>query len=171
MPARKIIVSDKMQKHYAYTRIAPPGAEFDINFFPELTPAQMLALGVFGGIYLRDCAKEFPPAWFAKAKFAASNCYDEQINYFKVKASQSLAEWTRKGWIIKAHDPRGWFQWYCRYYSGRRLHTYDQFQIKRWRNMKRHLMQIKKNCPPRDLNCRRKQRQALLHWAYDARLI
>jgi hypothetical protein len=77
--------------------------------------------------------------------------------------------WRKKGWIYH-EDPRGWFQWYCRYYTGRRCLD-DLRQIKRWRAVRRHLAQLKKNCARGDLACRRRQRQALLHWAYDSRKV
>jgi len=157
-----------MQKNYTYTCVAPVGKDFDPEFKPQLTPKEMLALGVFGGIYMRDCEKEFPSDWFTHAKFAKGDAQDPKLNYFQVKASQSLAIWREKGWIHK-DDPRGWFQWYCRYYIGRRLPDEDKRQIKRWRMMRRHISQIRNNCEPGDVSCRRKQRQALLHWAYDTR--
>ncbi len=107
--------------------------------------------------------------WFKKAKFAPKNTKKHlaELNYFKTNASQPLSVWRAKGWIHK-DDPRGWFQWYCRYYMGRR-HKDDERQIKRWKQIKRHIAQIKKNCRKADLNCRKKQRQAVLHWAYDSR--
>lgn len=168
-----IIVSDKMQRSYRYELSAPAGKNFSPEFKPDLSPREMLALGVFGGRYLRDCRKEFPASWFAKAKLlpAGSKGHDPKLNYFQVDASQSLLVWRAKGWINEEHDPRGWFQWYCRYWQGRRLPEEDARQIKRWSQMKRHLAQIKKGCRPRNLACRPRQRQALLHWAYDARKI
>jgi hypothetical protein len=93
--------------------------------------------------------------------------YDESLNFFKVDASQSREEWSRKGWI-HADDPRGWFQWYCRYYLGRR-HADDARQIERWQKMARHVMWLQNACSVGDLHCRPRQRQALLHWAYDSR--
>ncbi len=164
---KKIIVRDKMQKGYTYEITAPMGKEFAPDFKPELTPKQMLALGVFGGVYMRDCTKEFPKDWFTRAKFAVGRS-DPKLNYFKITASQSLAEWRQKGWISK-DDPRGWFQWYCRYYMGRRLPQEDARQIKRWKAFRRHIGQIKANCKAYDRACRPRQRQALLHWAYDTR--
>jgi hypothetical protein len=168
--AKSIRVNDLMQSGYAYTLTEPMGKNFDPDFNPELTPKQMLSLGIFGGKYMNDCRKEFPADWFTKAKLSPDE-HDPLINYFKVDASQSLNEWKRKGWINEEHDPRGWFQWYCRYFLGRRLPEYDQIQIKRWRAMRRHIGQIKQNCLIQDLSCRPRQRQALIHWAYDSRQI
>jgi hypothetical protein len=172
MALRKIItVRDRMQKNYRYTLSARTGKDFDPRFLPELTPKQMLALGVFGGVYLRDCTKEFPRDWFAKAKLQKPGIYTRAaaLNYFGINASQSLEMWRKKQWIYK-DDPRGWFQWYCRYYLGRRGPD-DERQITRWVAMRRHLSQVRNNCRPGDQYCRRKQRQALLHWAYDSRKI
>jgi hypothetical protein len=166
--ARTIIVNDKMQKNYRYTLSAPTGRNFHPDFKPHLTPREMLELGVFGGKYMTDCQKEFPKSWFAKAKLSSQG-HDKKLNYFRVSASQPLSVWRAKGWINEDHDPRGWFQWYCRYYLGRRLPTEDERQIKRWKAIRRHIMQIKNNCRPGDLTCRPRQRQAILHWAYDSR--
>jgi len=159
-----------MQRGYRYELAAPMGKRFDPAFRPDLTPKQMLALGVFGGVYLRDCTKEFPKDWFVKAKFQKEGLRtrDPGLNCFGVNASQPLSVWRKKGWIFK-DDPRGWFQWYCRYYMGRRLPEEDARQIRRWKAMVRHVAQIKKNCRKGDASCRRVQRQALLHWAYDSR--
>jgi len=163
---RKVIVNDKMQQNYVYTLTEPAGKNFDPNFKPELTPKEMLELGVFGGKYMTDCIKEFPSAWFKNAKLCPEK-HDPKLNYFSVNASQPLSVWRKKGWI-DPDDPRGWFQWYCRYFMGRR-HEDDQRQIKRWRAMNRHISQIKNNCLPGDWNCRKRQRQAVMHWAYDSR--
>ena len=165
---RTVTVRDKMQRGYRYTLTARTGRDFAAEFKPELTPAEMLALGVFGGKYMTDCRREFPPSWFARAKLAPRR-RDPALNFFRVDASQPLAQWRRKGWI-HADDPRGWFQWYCRYYLGRR-HEDDARQIRRWKAIRRHISQIKKNCERGDLFCRPRQRQALLHWAYDSRKI
>jgi hypothetical protein len=166
--AKEIIVADLMQNNYRYLLTEPEGKNFDKRFRPELTPKQMLEMGVFGGKYMTDCQSEFPSDWYTHAKLC-HEFHDPNLNYFGVNASQSLAVWRKKGWI-NPDDPRGWFQWYCRYYMGRR-HGDDDRQIKRWLAMKRHLTQIKNNCNPGDLSCRIRQRQALLHWAYDARMI
>ena len=165
---RKVVVNDLMQKGYSYYLRESEGKNFDFGFEPELTPREMLELGVFGGVYMRDCKDEFPLSWFKNAKFAEGK-RDSSLNFFGVLASQSLKEWRRKGWI-RSQDPRGWFQWYCRYYLGRRGED-DFWQIKRWKAFKRHLVQVKKNCRRGDFKCRPRQRQALLHWAYDSRKI
>jgi ribosomal protein L35 len=164
---KKVLVNDKMQQDYVYYLEAPLGSNFDPAFKPELTPKEMLALGVFGGKYLNDCQNEFPADWYIDARLSPVK-KDISLNFFSVDASQPLSEWLRKGWI-HAQDPRGWFQWYCRYYMGRRTVKEDARQIKRWRAFRRHLAAVKKNCERYDVSCRRKQKQALLHWAYDAR--
>jgi hypothetical protein len=165
---RLVVVNDRMQRNYRYLLVEPTGRNFDDGFEPELTPAAMLALGVFGGKYMTDCRAEFPASWFTRARLSPGK-RDASLNFFGVNASQPLAVWRKKGWIYP-DDPRGWFQWYCRYYLGRRSLDDDR-QIRRWRQMTRHIAQIRSRCAPRDLSCHRRQRQALLHWAYDSRRI
>jgi len=166
---REVKVDDRMQSGYRYRLTMREGRDFDPDFKPELTPGEMLELGVFGGKYMTDCRHEFPETWFAKAKLSPGRS-DPSLNYFGVTASQPLSVWRRKGWI-HPNDPRGWFQWYCRYFLGRRLGDEDRRQIGRWRAMRRHIKQVRNHCEARDLFCRPRQRQALLHWAYDSRLI
>lgn len=168
MVNRRVVVNDKMQSGYVYDLIEPIGENFHPEFTPELTPAEMLRLGVFGGKYMTDCADEFPEDWFRDAKLCPDR-HDPSLNFFGVNASKPLSYWEAKGWIYP-EDPRGWFQWYCRYYMGRRCPD-DERQIKRWKAIRRHLSQLQKNCRPGDLDCRRRQRQALLHWAYDTRKV
>ncbi|PIN74142.1 hypothetical protein COV20_00830 [Candidatus Woesearchaeota archaeon CG10_big_fil_rev_8_21_14_0_10_45_16] len=165
---KRITVNDSMQKKYVYYLTEPAGKNFHPAFKPQLTPKQMLGLGVFGGKYLNDCRKEFPASWFAKAKLCRKK-HDPSLNYFGVNASKPLWYWIKKRWVYK-EDPRGWFQWYCRYYQGRRCKD-DLRQIRRWKAMTRHVAQVKKNCRRGDTGCRPRQRQALLHWAYDSRKI
>jgi hypothetical protein len=157
-----------MQSGYHYVLSEPAGRNFHPEFQPELTPKEMLALGVFGGKYMTDCKPEFPADWFENARLCSER-HDPALNCFGVNASQPLSEWQSKGWIY-AEDPRGWFQWYCRYFMGRRCPD-DERQIRRWRAMRRHIAQIRAHCIKGDLACRRRQRQALLHWAYDSRKI
>lgn len=167
MTVRWIEVNDRMQQGYRYALSAPAGRNFDPDFKPELTPKEMLALGVFGGKYMTDTRNEFPESWFAGAKLSPQG-RDPSLNYFGVDASQPLSVWRAKGWI-HPEDPRGWFQWYCRYYLGRRLPGEDERQIRRWKAMRRHIAQIRRHCAPGDVFCRPRQRQALLQWAYDSR--
>jgi hypothetical protein len=165
MKKRRVVVNDLMQTNYVYFVTEPMGENFHPDFRPELTPKEMLELGVFGGRYITDCTAEFPSDWFENAKLCPQR-HDPDLNFFGVNASQPLSEWRKKGWIYH-EDPRGWFQWYCRYYIGRRCPD-DDHQIKQWHAVRRHIAQIRKHCYRGDLNCRRKQRQALLHWAYDS---
>jgi hypothetical protein len=168
MKSVHVLVNDRMQSNYEYTLTEPAGKSFHPEFQPQLSPQKMLKLGVFGGKYMTDCTAEFPAAWFKRARLSPE-FHDPEINLFGVNASQPLSQWRSKGWLYP-EDPRGWFQWYCRYYMGRRCED-DSRQIKRWKNMRRHVAQIKRNCEPWDMECRPKQRQALLHWAYDSQEI
>lgn len=163
---RTITVNDRMQQGYTYELTEPEGENFHPDFKPELTPQALLALGIFGGRYMTDCRDEFPAAWFENAKLCADE-HRAELNYFGVNASKPLSYWISKDWI-HPEDPRGWFQWYCRYYLGRRGPD-DARQIKRWKAMTRHIAQLRKHCGREQLDCRPKQRQALLHWAYDSR--
>ena len=166
MKPTTVTVNDKMQQGYCYERTEPEGENFHEEFKPELTPAEMLKMGVFGGRYMTDCQHEFPEEWFENAKLSPE-CKNPKLNFFEVDASKPLSYWREKGWIWE-DDPRGWFQWYCRYYMGRRCED-DERQIGRWKAMTRHIAQIRNNCVKGDLLCRPRQRQALLHWAYDSR--
>jgi hypothetical protein len=162
--SQRIDVSDKMQTDYSYELVAPIGEEFALEFKPHFTPAEMLSLGIFEGKYLTDCQKEFPATWFTSAKLSATP--NETLNLFGVKSRQPLAVWRQKGWIY-GPDPRGWFQWYCRYYRGRRIAQVDSIQIGRWKGFSRHAGQVRANCHPGDVFCRPRQRQALLQWSHD----
>ena len=146
----------------------PPSLKNKNDFYklfkPQLTPKKMLELGVFGGAYFGLNVKEYPKSWFINAKISKN--FDVNLNRFKAKSGLSRKEWQEKGWIFK-QDPLGWFQWYCRFSNGRRIPHIDEIQIKRWKNFNRHVAAIKKNCESIDLNCRRKQRQAILQWAYN----
>lgn len=167
--SRVVVVNDLMQKDYRYIRAAPIGRDFDLEFRPDLTPAEMLELGVFGGRYMTDCRDEFPANWFDRAKLSPGG-RNSALNYFGVDASAPLSVWRAKGWI-HPDDPRGWFQWYCRYYMGRRMPDEDRRQIGRWRAFARHAAQLRRHCEPGDPFCRPRQRQALLQWAYDSRVM
>ena len=170
--ATTVKYSDKFQRNYEYEISKSVGKGFDPEFRPDLTPAQMLSLGVFSGAYFKGVPEgipsDLPKSWFKGVTLSTDGQEDRTLNYFKVSASQSREEWQQKGWIHK-QDPHGWFQWYCRYYLGRRTPKEDARQINRWKAINRHLAQIVKNCRKGDTNCRPRQRQAVLHWAYDSR--
>lgn len=166
MKTKTVLVNDRMQQDYRYTLTKPVGRCFHPDFCPDLTPKEMLTLGVFGGRYMNDCRAEFPESWFANARLSPGHARPE-LNFFGVDASQPLAYWIAKGWI-HPQDPRGWFQWYCRYHMGRRSED-DERQVKRWKAMRRHVAQLVRHCRKGDWACRPVQRQALLHWAYDSR--
>jgi hypothetical protein len=161
-----VLVNDRMQRDYFYILTEPVGRNFDTSFQPQLSPPEMLKLGVFGGKYMTDCTAEFPASWFKNARLCPER-HDATLNYFGVNASQPLSVWREKGWIYH-DDPRGWFQWYCRYFMGRRCPD-DERQIRRWRAFARHATQLQKHCRRGDSTCRPRQRQALLQWAYDSR--
>ena len=173
-PGRRVTVADRMQTRYSYTLTAPPGRDFAPGFRPALSPARMLRMGVFEGKYLNDCVFEFPREWYAAALRAgrlSPGVADPSLNAFGIKSRLSLRAWRRNGWLPAAmgdRDVRGWFQWYCRYYMGRRCPD-DERQIRRWKAMRRHIAQIRLHCMEGNWNCRPRQRQALLHWAYDSR--
>lgn len=164
----KIVVNEEYQSGYSYELTENPGKNFDTEFKPELTPKEMLSLGIFGGNYFVETPSELPSSWFKGVVFSDGDYADKNLNYFKINASQPLQVWEKNGWIYP-EDPKGWFLWYCRYYLGRRIPDEDQRQINRWKNIKRHIAQLKKACAPGDESCRPRQRQAILHWAYDSR--
>ena len=188
-----IRVSNKMVKGYSYKLEEDPGQNFASDFRPYCDPGEILAMGAFEGKYLNDCITEFPAEWFLNAltldKLRPSPAAaDVSVNCFGVKSRLPLSEWRTYGWVPpekgqKRHidkmgrailsdskenpDERGWFQWYCRYWMGRRLPELDLVQIKRWKSFVRHSGAIKANCSAGDLTCRPTQRQALLHWAHN----
>lgn len=163
-------VNEEYQKDYSYELTENMGENFDDEFKPDLTPKEMLQLGIFGGDYFVETPNEFPKDWFQGVKYSDGKQADKNLNYFKINASQPLKVWQEKDWIY-FEDPKGWFLWYCRYFLGRRIDNEDERQIKRWKNIRRHVAQVKKNCKVGDETCRPRQRQALLHWAYDSRKI
>jgi hypothetical protein len=172
---------------YTYILEANPGTEMDPRFTPYCTPGEMLALGVFEGKYINDCTSEFPREWFlfatALGKLSPGSP-NIACNYFKVKSRQPLSVWKENGWVPKSGssrkigaramlsskenpDERGWFQWYCRYWLGRRIPALDAVQIGRWRSFVRHAGAVKARCSAGDLSCSPKERQALLQWAHN----
>ena len=148
------------------------------EFKPMLTPKQMLHRGIFGGTYFAELIdyKDFPRDWFKglDKSFYCSCRYLIKVNYFKVKSGQSQKEWEAAGWIHK-DDPRGWFEWYCKYFMGRR-HEDDERQIKRWlafcgpKGRWRNIVYMKIHSARRGLafsqDISRRIQQSLLHWSY-----
>lgn len=183
-----IHVWNKMEKGYSYELSETPGQGFAAGFNPHATPGEILALGAFGGKYLNDCVLEFPAEWFWRAGLlgklapSAGPMGDVSLNYFKIDSRLPLAQWRKNGWVpggkklaggravlsdpARNPDERGWFQWYCRYWMGRRLPELDAVQIQRWKNFRRHYGAVVGNCSAGDASCRPRQRQALLHWAW-----
>ena len=178
-----------VRKGYSYVLTAAPG-ELPADFQPDLSPAEMLMMGVFEGKYLNDSTAEFPAEWFIGAmafdRLSPEGPDPVRCNYFGIKSRQPLTIWRENGWApsrgyadtddryhgllgnpAQNPDERGWFQWYCRYWMGRRLPEIDRIQIGRWRAFRRHAGAIRANCRRGDLACRPRERQALLQWAYN----
>jgi hypothetical protein len=100
---RLVIVNDLMQQGYEYWLTKPVGENFHPDFQPDLTPKEMLEMGVFGGKYLTDSIAEFPADWFKYARLNPEK-HDPQLNFFGVNASKPLWYWRKKGWIYP-EDP------------------------------------------------------------------
>lgn len=169
----KIIVDNKMQKGYEYELVEPVGKNFAADFKPHYSPLQMLREGVFGGKYCNDTILEYPKSWFVDGRFSPEG-NNSLMNRFRGDSRTPVANWKKEGWLNEKHDPRGWFEWYMRYYLGRRIEEdfegqpYDRYQINRWKSFARHFGQVKVNCDANDMECRANQRQALLQWSWPA---
>ena len=160
------------------------------GFRPRLSPEQMIRAGVFGGCYFNPSGgkkgvkyprggipvdhNEYPKAWFegVPERKYISRRYCVPTNKYGVKAGQDQTFWEEKGWVAD-QDPRGWFQWYTRFYLGRRTED-DARQIGRWTGVtgpkgrwKRALMNriVDAGAAWDDARVSPVIRQTLLHWA------
>jgi len=160
------------------------------EFKPNLTPRQIFKMGSFGGTYYRDIhssvtGKDYkgksvirglPKEWFKGINIethVVSSNYDKNINKYKVKCGSTLEAWENSNWIVE-QDPYGWFQWYCRFYEGRRTKD-DKRQIDRWLKLagpngrfRRTLMNkiIRSGKSYNDISVSPVIRQTLQHWGY-----
>ena len=161
------------------------------EFKPNVVPKDVFKKGAFGGTYFRpiyssitdknytgkSVISEYPKSWFTGLNIdnvVISETYDKKVNKYGVKCGSSLESWEKSGWIVK-EDPYGWFQWYCRFYRGRRMYD-DERQIDRWAKLagpngrfRRRLMNeiIKKNKKYDDPSVSPVIRQVLLLWGYE----
>ena len=147
------------------------------------SPVEVISEGAFGGTHFRDIYSGVNGKWYRNSwkefkflssidkKLYASSYYDVGVNKYGVKFGTSLRFWESKGWI-NGIDPYGWFQWYCRYWLGRRSSD-DKRQIKRWRaivnRFKSVLVRMIKDKGTKfdDYSVSPKIRQILLHWGYE----
>jgi len=159
------------------------------EFKPNLTPKEVLQMGSFGGTYFRpiyssvtktkygkEVWQELPQSWLEGLDIrtqVSSSIYDPAKNKYKVKCGASLEEWENSGWMHK-QDPYGWFQWFCRFYQGRRTDD-DERQIGRWSKCagekgrwKNNLISkiVKSGCAWDNYAVSPVVRQTLQHWAY-----
>jgi hypothetical protein len=178
---KTISVTNRMQDNYSYTLTFNAGTKLKHggydngkkisypDFKPKYNPGKMLQMGVFEGKYCNDQIFEFPKEWYSNMNKFSPESPNPKINYFGVKSRQSLQEWLKKKWIPCAEgdkDNRGWFEWYCRYWLGRRQPLVDLVQIKRWKSFTRHYAQYLKNTKGKGKNIHPRRRQALLQWSY-----
>ena len=101
MRKRIVTVNDRMQHGYTYELTEPEGRNFDPDFRPDLTPPELIELGVFGGKYMTDCRDEFPASWFRHARLSPAR-RDPTMNFFGVNASLPLSIWRRNGSLIRS---------------------------------------------------------------------
>ena len=136
------------------------GKPYDDLFHPQYTPLEMLKMGVFDGKYFRGKLgakelKKLPKSWQKAMRTK---------NYYNQSASLSKSWWNDK---IHPQDPLGWFQWYCRFYLGRRT-VDDLRQIKRWSSyILRHYGNYKYLMRKNNKKNFDRYKQAFLHWAWN----
>ena len=147
-----------------------------MKFQPNISPVDVIKKRAFGETYFRDIYsktnnkfyknswKEFEELKNIDKKYYCSDFYDANLNYYKVEVGTSLRFWESKGWINKI-DPYGWFQWYFRYWKGRRSKD-DKRQINRWKRIASRFIDILKKLNGKNKGSK-KIRQILLHWCYE----
>lgn len=142
------------------------------EFAPSFTPMEMLDRGVFCDCNYFAIVKDVPAKYKNHKKvFKRGEVPDVKENYYGVKSRSSLKEWERKGWIDpKGEDAAGWFEWYIKYFEGRRRDDgEDERQIRRWKSfVARHMAQVAAKCDLEDRDCNTRQRQGLLQWGWDS---
>ena len=154
-----------------------------MDFGTNLTPIEVIKKGSFGGTFFRDIYsgvshkfyrnswKEFKELKNIDCNYYSSDYHDASLDKYGVKCGTSLRFCENKGWINKI-DPYEWFQWYFRYYLGRRSED-DKRQIKRWKEivnrLKGILVKMIKDADSKfdDYSISPKIRQILLHWGYE----
>jgi hypothetical protein len=137
------------------------------KFTPSYTPMEMLDLGIFEGIY--TFAIKGIPSKYTNHKnvLKRGDEPDITINKFKVKSRQSLKVWKENNWVTE-NSPLGWFEWYVKYFEGRRIPGEDKWQIGRFNSfVARHQGQINNDPKSKNKDHRVVQKQALLQWAWD----
>ena len=148
------------------------------EFYPMLTPKEMLQEGVFGGAYFgvedlqgdydyqslfKETLDGVPPHLYLGDK------YRPKMNKFKIRSGMNYDYWVEMKWMQK-DDPYGWFEWYIKYYNGRR-HSDDDRQIRRWqdfcgRNGRWRKAIYKRIHESKDWQVSPRIQQSLLHWGY-----
>lgn len=192
-PQKSSTTTTKSTKPHDGTKNARGELVFDgvDDFRPNRTPKEVLHAGSFGGTYFRpiyssvtkknygpEVYEELPGDWLKglnKKTQVASPNYDVDVNKFKVKCGGSLEMWETSGWIVE-QDPYGWFQWYCRFFQGRRSDD-DERQIGRWKRCAGVKGRWRNNLVTKVFNSGKKKfddpsvspvvRQTLLHWGYE----
>ena len=154
-----------------------------MDFGANKTPIEVITEGAFRGTYFRDIYSGINGKWYKTSwkefdqlkdidqKCYCSSYYDASFNKYNVKCGTSLRSWENKGWINEI-NPYGWFQWYFRYWLGRRSGD-DERQINRRKKtvsrFRVKLVKMIKDAGGKfdEYSISRKIRQILLHWGYE----
>lgn len=148
-------------------------------FKPNLSPREIIERGAFGGSYFgidigmeeEDYSTLFESLFKDLDKeLYLSSKYTPKRNKFKIRSGMGYGYWRDMGWM-REQDPRGWFQWYCNYYLGRRS-VDDNRQIKRWNDFCGKEGRWRNNIYSKiyetgNWNTSPRVQQSLLHWGYE----